>query len=59
MTNELILNTKSITKNITIKVKLKGWKKFKIRSFIGCQIMKIAAFVIGCEIEIKLEQNEK
>jgi len=57
--SEMALNMNDFTSKITIKKKLKGLIKFKIRSFIGCQIMKLAAFVMGCGIEIDMKQNEK
>jgi hypothetical protein len=46
---------KIVRDNLTLTVELRasGVRLFKFRAWLGAQIMKLAALVIGCRIEIK------
>ncbi|QUT07934.1 hypothetical protein KFK14_11395 [Sphingobium phenoxybenzoativorans] len=37
---------------VTLKVKVSGQRRTKLRIWIGSQILKAAAIVIGCGIEV-------
>ena len=53
--DRLTFNIGKVMRGVTIKIKIKGIRIFKFRLWLGCQIMKLGAFVIGMPIEIDSE----
>ena len=51
------INVSNVIKNICLEVIITGIIKFKIRMYLGMQLLKLAAWVIGCQIELSI--NEK
>lgn len=42
--------------SLTIKVRVTGLRRFKLRLWLGTQLLKLAAWVIGANIEIEVQQ---
>jgi hypothetical protein len=50
---EISLNANRLMKQITMKVRLKGVKKLLLRVKVGIFIIKIATWIMGCDVEIE------
>jgi hypothetical protein len=50
--NALTVNIGEVTHNLTMKVR--GQKRFAARSWLACQLIRLAAFVIGTKLSIEL-----
>jgi len=44
-----------IRENVMLTVTMTGIKAFRVRCWLGAQIIKLAAIVIGCGISVKVE----
>ena len=47
------IDVSEVIPDACLEVTIKGIKIFKFRMFIGTNLLKLAAWVIGCQIEIK------
>ena len=47
-----IYELRKFTKNTTMTITIKEAKEFKVRRWIACQLLKLAALTLGCGIEI-------
>jgi hypothetical protein len=47
------LKMSKVAKELILKIRLKGIKTFKTRLWLGRQLLKLSAMVIGCGIEIE------
>ena len=47
----------SLTKRMTIKVRLVGLRPWIVRVKIAAWLMRLAAWVIGCQLDIELKDN--
>ncbi|GAG16972.1 unnamed protein product [marine sediment metagenome] len=56
MKNTIVVS--EVMKNVVLNVEITGIVKFKIRTFIGVQLIKLAAWIIGCGIQIELDTND-
>ena len=53
-----VVNISKVIRDVVLNVKITGIVKFKIKAFIGIQLIKLAAWVIGCGIQIELNTND-
>ena len=44
-----------IMSQITIKVRVTGRNRQKVRNWLGVKLMELAAKVFGCKVEVELE----
>ena len=44
-------------KEITIEVKIVGFRSWRVRLWIGTQLLQLAAWVIGCGIDIETKEG--
>jgi hypothetical protein len=42
---------------MTLQLRITGQTRFRIRLWLGCQIIRLAASVIGCKSEVELEMR--
>ena len=52
-----IINVSEVIPDTCLEVIITGIIKFKVRLFLGMQLLKLAAWIIGCQIELSI--NEK
>ena len=45
-------------KGSTLEITITGIKVFKIRMVIGIWLIKLAAWIIGCQTELKVNESE-
>ena len=55
--NKITINVSEVISDTCLEVTITGIKTFKIRAFLGINLLKLAAWVIGCQIELNI--NEK
>jgi len=48
------INVSEAIPNTCLEVEIKGIKIFRIRIFLGANLLKLAAWVIGCKINLKI-----
>lgn len=46
-----------LVRQITLHVKVTGQRRTSIRFRIGCQVLKFAAVVMGCGIEVQIDDK--
>ena len=51
------ISVSEVIADTCLEVTITGVKTFKIRMYLGMQLLKLAAWVIGCQIELSI--NEK
>jgi len=54
--NKITINVSEVISDTCLEVTITGIKTFKIRA-LGINLLKLAAWVIGCQIELNI--NEK
>ena len=47
------INVSEVIPDACLEVTITGIIKFKIRLYLGMQLLKLAAWIIGCQIVIK------
>ena len=47
------INVSEVIPDTCLEVTITGIKTFKIRMFIGIKLLKLAAWIIGCQIVIE------
>ena len=52
------VNINHVVRNTVLNVTITGVRRFKIRLFIGAQLIKLAALILGCNIQMEINQDE-
>ena len=48
-----------VMKGSTLEITITGITVFKIRFFLGALLIKLAAWIIGCQTELKVNEDKK
>ncbi len=56
---DAVINMANVISNVTINVRVTGMAVAKARLWAGAQVMKLAALIMGCDIELEAEIAEK
>jgi hypothetical protein len=51
------VNVHSVMKNLTLTVNMTGLRRQAIRNWLGCQLIRLAASVMGCNVAIVRESR--
>lgn len=49
---DMDIHMSTLMSNCTIRIRLKGERRFKARLWVAIRLMKAAAFVLGCGIDV-------
>lgn len=52
------ININDLTKMITIKVSITGYKKYNLKMYIGKSLIKLGIWIMGINSEIEVENKE-
>jgi hypothetical protein len=52
------VNAADAMKNITMTVRVTGMQQVKIRTWVGCQLIRLAAVVMGCGMVIHTQTRD-
>ena len=44
-------------REVTLDLRITGTRVARVRMWLGCQIMRLAAFAIGCNVEISVDHD--
>ena len=56
--NAAKIKASHVTKNISMQIVVTGVKVMRLRFWLGGQIIKLAALVLGCDVKLKTEHNQ-
>ena len=56
---DAVINMGKVLRDVTVFVKIVGMKPARARLWAGAQVMKLAALIMGCDIEIEAEIGSK
>lgn len=56
---DAVINMAKVISSVTINVRVTGMAMAKARLWAGAQVMKLAALIMGCGIELEAEIAEK
>ena len=51
------INVSEVIPDTCLEVTITGMIKFKIRLYLGMQLLKLAVWVIGCQIELSINED--
>ncbi len=55
--NVVNFNIADLTPSLTLKIEITGVRKYRIRLWVGCQLIKLAAHIMRMGIEIKKAED--
>ena len=47
-----------VMKDVILNVTITGIVKFKVKLFLTIQLIKLAAWILGCEIQFEINTND-
>ena len=57
-TESIDLNMNKILEKICIQIKIKGIPRYKVKLFLATNLIKLAAWIIGCKLELSTKTDE-
>lgn len=59
MSSELKVPISTVTSQLTMKVTVTGMHSFRVRTWLACQLIKLAGLVAGLNIVIESEMTDQ
>ena len=47
------INAADLRQNLNVKVRIRGWRWFKIRLWFGCPLIRLGAWIAGLPLEVE------
>lgn len=51
------IDVNTVVKNIVLEIKMTGIVRFKIRLFFAAWLIKLAVWILGCEIQFEIKNK--
>jgi len=52
----ITIDIRGAVANHTIRARVIGMRRFKVRTWIGTRLLCLAAWVIGCKVDVNIEE---